>query len=276
MTIYECEECKFKSHNNYDYNKHLKTGKHLRNILPQKYTPNVTLLSPKCNPSVTLLSSPKKRKEIVVYECQYCDACFSHRQNRYRHEKNNCKAKKTSEENVVLQKEVLYLREKLDEALKRIGNTTNNNTTNNNNHSRNLNITINAYGKEDISYLKDQEWLKLLRLPENSITKLFLETHFNEEHPENSNIRLTNKNSKYLEVHDGEKWKNKPKKKMLSEIADDKQGVLDEKFSREDDLQNDMTERERNSHAYFHDESYYDNKREIVESLEGVLLDYKN
>ena len=273
MTIYECKECNIITDKMTDYERHIKTGKHLRNTQPPKYTINI----PQIYHKDTINIPQKTHKEDVVYECDYCDSCFKHKSGKYRHQNNNCKARNFQEKILKEKnKEIEYLREKLDEALKRIGNTTNNNTTNNNNNSRNLNITINAYGKEDISYLKDQEWLKLLRLPENSITKLFLETHFNEEHPENSNIRLTNKNSKYLEVHDGEKWKNKPKKKMLSEIADDKQGILDEKFSREDNLQNEMTERERNSHAYFHDESYYDNKREIVENLEGALLDHKN
>jgi hypothetical protein len=274
MPIYECEECNFVNENRSLFNKHLKTRKHQRNTQPPEYSEIVIPASSQCHPNV-ISNIPQKSKKIsqetVVYECQYCDACFTHRQNRYRHEKNSCKAKKTSDENEVLQKEIEYLREKLDEALKRIGNITNNNI----NNSRNLNITIKSYGKEDISYITQEQWVKLLSLPQNSVTKLFLETHFNKQHPENSNIRITNKNSKYLEVHDGERWKNRPKKKMLSEIADDKQNILDDKYSKSDEIQGEMTERQKSNHSFFHDEMYEDNKKEIIENLEGVLLDHR-
>ena len=170
-------------------------------------------------------------------------------------------------------KTIENLLNKLDDAIKRIGNNTtnSNNTTNNNN----INITINTYGQEDLSYLKSGDWLKMLTKPEDSIVNLFLETHFNPEHPENSNIRLRNRNSKFLEVHDGDNWKNKKKKKMLSEIADDKQGILDDRFTKDEDIQNEMTERERSGHAYFHDEEYYNNKKEIMDDMEAALLDNK-
>ncbi len=170
-------------------------------------------------------------------------------------------------------KRIQNLMKQLDKALERIGNITNNNTVNNNNHSRNLNITINAYGNEDISYLKDGDWLKMLTNPKDSIVNLFLETHFNPEHPENTNIRLRNRNSKFLEVHDGDNWKNKVKKKMLNEIADDKQGILDDKFARSDDIQNTMSDKQKVNHEVYHDETYCDDRKEIVDEIEGILMD---
>ena len=178
-------------------------------------------------------------------------------------------------------KRIEELEKLLNEAMNKISNITNNNTTNNNtnnttnnniNNSRNLNITINAYGNEDLSYLKDGDWLKMLTKPQESIVNLFLETHFNTDHPENSNIRLRNRNSKFLEVHDGENWKNKRKKKMLSEASDEKRDILDAKF---DKLQDDMTERDKENHATYHDEMYDNHKKDIVEEFEGIILDNK-
>lgn len=270
MPIYNCEKCCFVTQNNYDYQRHLKTKKHLKNtgeIKDAKSHPKNIVLTSSCHHKDIVLSS-----EVVLYECDYCDATFKHRQNKYRHQSQNCKAKKTSDENIMLHRRIENLEKMLDKALERIGNTTNNNTVNNNN-SRNLNITINAYGEEDISYLKNGDWLKMLTNPQDSIVNLFLETHMNPEHPENSNIRIRNRNSKFLEVHDGDNWKNKKKKKMLSEIADDKQSILDDKFIKNDNIQNSMTERQRQAHSTFHDEMYYDSKKEIVEDMEGRLLD---
>ena len=277
MPLYECKECNFITDIKTHHERHVKTNKHHRNLGKNPLEKSIPKVSFKYH-----LSIPKTSKESILYECDNCDACFKHINNKYRHQKYNCKAKKIQENAEQRHKVELENRDKtiedllgkLDVAIKRIGDT-NNNTINNVNNSRNLNITINAYGNEDITYLKDGDWLKMLTEPHDSIVNLFLETHFNPEHPENSNIRLRNRNSKFLEVHDGDSWKNKKKKKMLSEIADDKQSVLDEKFTREDDLQNEMSERERNSHAYFHDESYYNDKKEIMDEMEGVLLDNK-
>jgi hypothetical protein len=279
MASYNCEKCNFVTENKKDFSRHIKTKKHQRNMGEIEVEKNNTK---------TTIIQHKTTQENVLYECDYCDSCFKHVQSKYRHQKYFCKAKRTQEQMIEQLEEkhkqelekrdktIQNLLNKLDDAIKRIG-TTNNNTTNNNNinNSRNLNITINAYGQEDISYLKDGDWLKMLTKPQDSIVNLFLETHFNPEHPENSNIRLRNRNSKFLEVHDGDNWKNKKKKKMLSDIADDKQGILDDRYAKDEELQNEMTERQRSGHAYFHDEMYYNNKKEIMDEMEGVLLDNK-
>lgn len=269
MTIYECKKCKFITENNFNYKKHIKTKKHQRN------TGEFQVSLTNTNTTITQqLHNTKNAQESILYECDFCDRCFKHQQSKYRHQKYYCKSKKTLEEK---DKKIEELEKKLYDAMLRIGNITNttNNTTNNINNSKNLNITINAYGKEDIKYITKGEWFEMLLDPENSVVKLFLETHFNPEHPENANIRLRNRNSKFLEVHDGDSWKNKKKKKMLSEIADDKQGILDDKFTKDDDIQNELTERQRSGHSRFHDEVYYENKNEIMDEMEAVLLDNK-
>lgn len=272
MPIYECKKCNFITDIKTHYERHVNTNKHQRNMGEIEVEKGIPKVSFKYHLSIPEVS--KTTQESILYECDYCDATFKHINNKYRHQKHSCKAKKTLEEK---DKRIEELEKKLYDALLRIGNITNNNTTNNNNinNSRNLNITINAYGQEDISYLKDGDWLKMLTKPQDSIVNLFLETHFNPEHPENSNIRLRNRNSKFLEVHDGDNWKNKKKKKMLSDIADDKQGILDDRYAKDEELQNEMTERQRSGHAYFHDEMYYNNKKEIMDEMEGVLLDNK-
>ena len=287
MTIYNCKECNFIEDNNFNYQKHLKTKKHqknMREIEDDKRSPKTTICKPNeanckpneanCKPNEANCKSSIQQCDNILYECDYCDVSFKHRQSKYKHQKYSCKAKKnqekTSEENIMLLQRVEYLEKMLNDAMKKI-NTTNINTTNTNCMTNN--IIINGYGKEDISYIKDSEWLKMLTNPRESITKLFLETHFNPEHPENTNIRQRNRNSKFIEVHDGDNWKNKKKKKMLSDVADDKQGILDDKFIKDDDIQNSMSERQKQSHSLYHDEVFYNDKKEIVEEMEACLLD---
>ena len=280
MTIHECKKCSFITDNNFNYQKHLKTQKHRRNVGAigiEKTNQKTTEYSQK--PTTLQPKNSQKPTDIVLYECDYCDSVFRHSQSKYKHQKYRCKAKKTFDEK---DKRIEELEKQLSEAMKRFGvSTTTNNTNHNTNHntsidnSRNIHITINAYGNEDLSYLKDGDWLKMLTKPQESVVNLFLETHFNPEHPENANIRLRNRNSKFMEVHDGDNWKNKKKKKMLSEIADDKQGTLDNKFSKDDDIQNKLTKTQQDAHGLFHDEVYYNNKREIMDEMEGALLDNK-
>ena len=277
MTIYNCEKCNFITENNYNYQKHINTKKH------QKKTGEIENDKTNQKPIVIQPQDNRDTTEIVLYECDYCDASFKHTQSKYKHQKYRCKAKQSMDgKDLLLQekdkqieehsKRVEHLEKMLNDALKQINNTTNN-TTNNNKCTTNNIISINGYGKEDITYLTNEEWLKLLKNPRDSIKKLFLETHFNSEHPENKNIRQTNKKSKFIEVHDGDNWKNLNKKKILTDIAEDKQGILDDKVAKNDEIYNSMSTRQRRSHDAFHDQVFEDEKSEFVEDLEGCLLD---
>ena len=280
MSIHNCEECKFITENKRDYQRHIKTKKHQKKtgeIEHTKRSPKTTICKPNeaiCKPNEAICKPSIQQCDNILYECDYCDVSFKHRQSKYKHQKYSCKAKKnqekTSEENIMLLQKVEYLEKMLNDAMKQI-NTTNN--TNCNNDNRVNIININGYGKEDISYLTNKEWLSIASVPQDSVLKLFLETHFNSEHPENKNIRQTNKKSKFIEVHDGDNWKNKNKKKILVDIADDKQGILDDKFIKDDDLQNSMSKRQRRNHDTFHDEVYEKHRDEIIEDMEACLLD---
>lgn len=268
MSIFKCKKCNFITENKRDYQRHINTVKHRRNmgeIENTKGIPKPIIMQPQDSQDAT---------EIVLYECDYCDASFRHTQSKYKHQKYRCKAKQSMDGKDLLLKEkdkqIEQLVKQLNRAMDRINTT--NNTTNNTNCTTNI-ININGYGKEDISYLTKEDWIRIASVPRDSVLKLFSETHFNPEHPENKNIRQTNKKSKFIEVHDGDNWKNKNKKKILVDIADDKQGILDDKFIKDDDLNNSMSARQRRNHETFHDETYENHRKEIVEEMEACLLD---
>ena len=276
MSNYSCEACNYNTTNKYDFKKHNETQKHKKNSLvsdtkkiakcDKKYPKSIQ----KVSDNQFLVSSENQKSDSVVYECDYCDACFKHVNNKYRHQKSRCKAKRMHDNTEQLLKEkdkrIEELTNLLSESIKSKGNVTNNNNC----VTNNLNITINGYGKEDLSYLTNAEWLKLLNNPDDGIVNLFIETHFNPRKPENQNIRQRNKNSKYLEVHDGEGWKHVHKKKVLSDVADDKRDILEEKY---DTLQEDMENKHRDNHGEYFDNTYYDEKRNILERLEASILD---
>jgi hypothetical protein len=87
----------------------------------------------------------------------------------------------------------------LKEELKALKNEKNNKITNvstingniNNNiiNIQNNNIHVHAYGKEDFSYIDNQTLLLAHRAPFISIPHLVTKMFFNNEHPENQNVK---------------------------------------------------------------------------------------
>jgi len=124
-----------------------------------------------------------------------------------------------------------------------VGNRNCNNTTNNK-------IIIHAYGKEDISFIKDNDFLEMLNHSGTSVQTLVKKIHFNEEHPENKNVKITNKKQPYAKVYNGDKWLLKDKKETISDLVEDKMNLLDSKF---DELQDDMTPFKQERHVDFHE-----------------------
>jgi len=272
MTIYKCDKCNVITENNYDFQKHLKTKKHLRNMgeldnneINQKTTEN-NIKTTENNPSDTISED--------MFECDFCNATFKHMQSKYRHQSNNCKVKKSqiaiieemknemkeqearhsekmfeqearhSEEMRELRMELMKITEIALLSKPSGGNRNCNNVTNNNN------IIINAYGKEDISFLKDKDFLEMLNSSGTSVQTLVKKIHFNAEHPENKNVKITNKKQPYAKVYNGDKWLLKDKKETISDLVEDKMNILDGKF---EELQDDMSPFKQGRHMDFHE-----------------------
>ena len=93
-----------------------------------------------------------------------------------------------------------------------------NNITNSNNTT---NIQINQFGKEDVSYLDNDYFKKLLkhdRNLENSLITLTKDIHLRLDHPENRNIKVTNLNNKYATIYSNGKWRGITKESLKEEL----------------------------------------------------------
>ena len=98
-----------------------------------------------------------------------------------------------------------------------------NNTTHNNNTTNNI-ININNYGDEDTKYITSDYIVKLLKnRPAKTIPELIKYTHFNDEHPENQNIKITNKKEPYIKVRKNDKWELQNKEETISDLIDRQQ-----------------------------------------------------
>ena len=114
---------------------------------------------------------------------------------------------------------------------KHAGNTNcNNNTTNIEN--QHINININAFGNENTDYLDDKAILACIGRVYKSIPSLLEKIHFDPKHPENHNIKITNKKLPYASVMGiNQKWKTVDRKDAIETMVLNGYNLLDEKYT---------------------------------------------
>jgi len=102
-------------------------------------------------------------------------------------------------------------------------------TNNENSHNTNntQNIHINCYGKEDLSYITKEFLNQLISAPFTSIQDLTRHIYFNEEHPENQNVKITNKKLPYASIHKNGKWELTDRKRIAEDIMQKNFNLID-------------------------------------------------
>ena len=242
MVEYLCHRCGYVASQRINLKHHLNRKKMCRPILGdisiedikkhynleiKKLNPNepkMNKFEPKMNPNEPKMT-PINYNE---YECIYCNKCYSTNSHMRRHEKT-CKVKKDNEKKDNEIKELKEMVEKL--LVNSDGNTiTNNNTNNNSNNNTNSNntinntININNYGEEDTKYITSDYILNLLKFkPAKAIPELIKHTHFNDEYPENQNIKITNKKGPHIKVMKNNKWELQNKEETITDLIDRQQ-----------------------------------------------------
>jgi len=91
-----------------------------------------------------------------------------------------------------------------------------NNTTNNTNNI----IVVNNYGKENTDYMTVDKIKTLLNRPYDSIQDLIKILHFNADHPENHNVKITNKKEPFALVWNNPIWEIRKKKSVVKDMVD--------------------------------------------------------
>jgi len=191
---------------------------------PQLQTPQFSTISPQfstISPQFSTISSNNSGNSNV---CKYCYNNFSRIDSLKRH-LTICKKKKESENIIIKENEVM--KKEIEELKKMKCINTQNNITNN---TINNTININNYGDEDLSYLKSKDFLQLFGGVYGAIPKLIEKIHFDPEHPENHNIKYTNKKLPYLKIRKDNKWQLVNKKHELLDLIDSKCYMLRERY----------------------------------------------
>mgnify|MGYP003685201953 CR=1 FL=1 len=210
MVLYTCYTCLFSSNQKNDYNRHLKRLKHLKNI--SKHIPIKVV-----NTNEHKMNTPHSDSEDKYY-CEFCLELFNTKPSKRRHELHYCK-----ENNSVMTSKIKTLeieKKKLEKQIEKMLDKTctiNNNTTNNN--TNNI-IVVNNYGKENTDYLTAEKISQLLNRPYDSIQDLIKMLHFNVEHPENHNVKITNKKEPFALVWNDSIWELRKKKTVVKDMVD--------------------------------------------------------
>jgi DNA-directed RNA polymerase subunit RPC12/RpoP len=248
MVLYICTIC------NKEFTHKSKYFNHINRINPCKKTdglneskmnPNESKMNPnesKMNPNESKMNPNNIIKK--EYKCTYCIKPFSSNSNLYKHLKNICKVKKQDDtnkeqiyqqllnehlniknENEDIKKELIEIKNKL---LK--GSTINNNSNNINNGTIN-NIQIIAHGKEDLSKIKENVVLQLVKRGWRSVPMFTEYLHCNDKFPEQKNIYINDINRKYCMIYNGNEWLLKDKTVTIDELYQTKYDFLEENFN---------------------------------------------
>ena len=196
----------------------------LENETTPKQHPNNTQTTPKRHPNNTQ-TTPK----IYTRECKYCNKFFTRKAGLTKH-LNICVVKKEKELLINNQNEEMTKMKKEIEELKNFKIQTQNNITTNNNINNSKNIYINNYGDENLKHLRSKDFASLLSGIYNAVPKLIEKIHFDPEHPENQNIKYTNRKQPYLKVMKDDKWQLVNKKNELLDLIDNKYFMLKDKY----------------------------------------------
>ena len=203
--------------------------------------PKMNPIKPKLNPIKPKLNPINKSSK--TYICKFCKKTYSTNSHMHRHMKR-CSSKKQLEESSFIKyisnqikelkeehtrreeihiKEKAEMRKEIENLLDKVGNVTNNITNQ-------QNVFINSHGHENLDYITQTYLNNLLKIPYGAVPKLLKDIHFHPEHPENSNIVITNKKLNYAKVWEDNKWNIKDKQEVIKNMLDKGFNLIDEQF----------------------------------------------
>ena len=211
-----CSDCKCSFVRKYLLTQHMKSKKHLKRIENSN-----ELFSCQCGKSYTHKNSLEFHKKTCTYKNSVVERemeMMRERIDQFEKEREEMKAQ---------------ISQLLDQQATSRGNTTT--TTNSNNTTidtqNNITIQINSFGQENTEYIDDKAILQCIDRVYKSIPALLQKIHFDPQHPENHNIKITNKKLPYASVMgDNQKWKTMDRKDAIDKMVNNGYYMLDEKY----------------------------------------------
>lgn len=217
MVEYKCDRCKKNFRQKIDYERHKGRKRPCQEVLASELAfVSIEKVKQEINSENKLalvLADDKKE-----YKCKNCESKFRHKSSLSRH-KSRCNKNEIS----IIHKRLDELREEIkDRRIKKINSHNNNVNSNNviNNITNNTIIKLVEYGEEDHDDITREEWIRLIKRPEECVNKFTKFLHFNKEYPQYQNINVSNLHGKFLKYYDGERWQTTPKKEFVTELIE--------------------------------------------------------
>ena len=262
MTLYVCDFCSFSTKIKKHYFRHLNTIKH--NIQQDLYNQKKEKTE-KSLMRVTINGHQNDHKMTInghfrPFFCSHCKSHFTTKAHLARHQKSYCKVLKFSKkngnfENSDFEKSSQILMSDGSDCMKthlfiinpenekqhinsyqdnskniKINNNysdNSNNTEVNNSGNIETNITINNYGKENLEMLSKKFLTSMVQYPYTAIPKMIKKIHFNDNYPENKNIRMVNKKDSRIQTLKEGCWIYVDKNETIDELIGDKNYQMD-------------------------------------------------
>ena len=139
-----------------------------------------------------------------------------------------------------------------------------NNSHNNNTNYIQQNIVINSFGKENIKHIKSRFLDHLIKIPYGAIPKLLKAIHFDPKHPENRNVRITNKKQPYANIYKDDRWIIADKKKIIGDMIDKGYDMIHEHHSENTHILNKFKSKNYNKFM----DKFEDNDKILKQNLE--------
>lgn len=270
MSTYECERCHYASNDKSNFMRHLNRQK-------------------VCLPTFSTISignlKEKYVKEIdttLKYKCRHCVKTYASRAGRILHEKkctnapsqdtlSNFDHNKRLDE---LTHQIAILRSELAESKQDlrpnpIVNSGNINTI----HqyvNNNVQINLNNFGSETLEHLPS-EFLTSCFMSKD-IPTLIENIYFDDECPENHNVKLKSSKQKTMQVFADGKWRVKPANNVMDELVNKGQTILKKHYrGNKTDVHEEMTEDEIDDVLHWLNQIWHNNVK-IRASLKGELM----
>jgi hypothetical protein len=96
-----------------------------------------------------------------------------------------------------------------------------------------VNITINAFGKENLDYITEKQCLKIANQVFNSVPTAAQIVFFNPDHPENHNIKIPNKKEPYAMImKEDSTWEMTDRKKAIEKMTQKSYSVAESSYGK--------------------------------------------
>lgn len=184
----------------------------------------------KCDPILedidveTLMQNFSERDYKINYPCSFCERSFNNKANMYRHTKI-CKKNPVNIEIEskfqVMQGEIVSLKTKLKEFEY---NSINIQNIQNVNTQNIINIHLKDFGLESQEHLSKE--LLTRCFADKKLVELIENLHFDQNCPQNHNVRLKSKKQELMEIFSNGKWQLKDQDQTLTELIESGYRIL--------------------------------------------------